>query len=238
MVDLPICRRQHNHHAAVRQETRPRLEQTRYSWAVREELPGYRTSSARRKRVAPSSLTAAVVVVVVIFVALAILDRSRQPPPAPIQSPPPTPTSPPTKISEPTATVMVERSSEWVVASAPSATPSPWPDFAPPATATPRPQPSPTPRTAECVTFRWSARQVFRPSAQVMVEIEAVNRCNRDLGPLELWFDITGWRQGSSVQSVRGHPFDRIRRGGSGIVAIGLPGSIDWYDRIAVEIVD
>jgi hypothetical protein len=204
---------------------------------VREELPGYRTSSARRNRVRPSLLTAAIVVVAVIFVALAILDLSRQPP-APLASQPLTPTSPPTKSSVPTATVLVERSSEWVVASAPSATPSPWPDFAPPATATPRPQPRPTPRTAECVTYRWSARQVFRPSALVMVEIEAVNRCNRDLGPLELWFDITGWRLGSSVQSVRGHPFDRIRRGGSGIVAIGLPGSIDWYDRITVEIVD
>jgi hypothetical protein len=207
---------------------------------VSEELPGYRTSSARRGRVGPSLLAVAVVIVVVIFASLALLDRRRQQPPTPPPSPTPTPTptSPPTKTSTPTPTVLVELSSGWIVTEAPPATPSPWPTFAPPATATPRPQASPTPRTADCVTYRWSARQVFRPSAQVLVEIEAVNRCNRDLGPLELWFDITGWRQGSSVQSVRGHPFDRIRKGGSGIVAIGLPGSVDWYDEITVEIAD
>jgi hypothetical protein len=204
---------------------------------VGEELPGYRTSSARRGRVGPSLLTAAVVVVAVIFVALAVLDRRRQPP-APLPPQPAIPSPTPTNSSTPTATVLVERSSEWVVTSAPTPTPSPWPTFAPPATATPRPQPSPTALASECVTFRWSARQVFRPSAQVLVEVEAVNRCNRDLGPLDVWFEITGWRQGSSVQSVRGHPFDRIRTGGSGIVAIGLPGSIDWYDRITVEIID
>ncbi len=70
------------------------------------------------------------------------------------------------------------------------------------------------------------------------MEIEAVNRCPRDLGPLDLWFEITGWRQGARVQSVRGHPFDQISKGRSGIIAIGLPGSIDWYDEITVEIVD
>ena len=120
----------------------------------------------------------------------------------------------------------------------PTTTPSPWPTVAAPATVTPRPQPSPTPRLSDCVTYRWSSGQVFRPSAQVLVEIEAVNRCDRDLGPLDLWFEITGWRQGSWIQSVRGHPFDRIRPGSSGIIAIGLPGSIDWYDEITVEIVD
>jgi hypothetical protein len=179
------------------------------------------------------------VVVALIFVALAILDRRRHSPTL-FPPQPPIPSSTPTKSSTPTATanVLVERSSEWVVTSPPTQTPSPWPTFAPPATATPRPQPSPTPLASECVTFRWSARQVFRPSAQVLVEVEAVNRCNRDLGPLDVWFEITGWRQGSSVQSVRGHPFDRIRTGGSGIVAIGLPGSIDWYDTITVEIID
>ncbi len=150
--------------------------------------------------------------------------------------PPPTPTASPSQSA--TATVLVERSSEWVVALAPTATPSPWPTVAPPATVTPRPQPSPTPRTSDCVTYRWSSRQVFRPSAQVLVEIEAVNGCNRDLGSLDVWFEITGWRQGSWIQSVRGHPFDRIRRGGSEIIAIGLPGSIDWYDEITVEVVD
>jgi hypothetical protein len=97
---------------------------------------------------------------------------------------------------------------------------------------------TPTPLPSQCVTHRWSATQVFSPSAQVLVEIQAVNRCKRDFGPLELWFEITGWRQGDRIQSVRGHPFDRIRAGRSGSVAIGLPGSLDWYDEITVEIVD
>ena len=202
-----------------------------------EELPGYRTSSARRGRGGPSLLTAAVVVVVAIFAAVAILQRNRQPPVhAPPVNPPPIPTASPTQSA--TAIVLVERSSEWVVALAPTATPSPWPTVAPAATVTARPRPSPTPRISDCVTYRWNSRQVFRPSAQVLVEIEAVNGCNRDLGSLDVWFEITGWRQGSSVQSVRGHPFDRIRRGGSEIIAIGLPGSIDWYDEITVEIAD
>ncbi len=202
-----------------------------------EELQGFRTSSARRGHSGPSLLTAAVVVVVVLFATLAILHRNRQPPPQ-LQSstPPPMPTVVPTRTA--TATVLVEHGSDWFVALAPTTTPSPWPTIAAAATAAPRPQPSPTPRIPDCVTYRWSSGQVFRPSAQVLVEIEAVNRCNRDLGPLELWFEITGWRRGSWVQSVRGHPFDRIRRGGSGIVAIGLPGSLDWYDEITVEIVD
>jgi len=204
-----------------------------------DELPGYRTSSARRGRGGPSLVTAAVVVIVALFVALAVLTR-KQEQPDPVQ--PPTPrarsTVAPSPTPSATATELVEYSSDWVVAEAPTPTPSPWPTIRAPATATPRPNPSPTPRTSECVTYRWSARQVFRPSALVMVEINAVNGCSRDLGPLDLWFEITGWRQGAHVQSVRGHPFDRIRRGGSEVIAVGLPGSLDWYDEITVEIVD
>jgi hypothetical protein len=51
-------------------------------------------------------------------------------------------------------------------------------------------------------------------------------------------FEISGWRNGALVQSVRARPFDRIRRRHSGIISIGLPGSIDWYDRITVEIIE
>ena len=80
--------------------------------------------------------------------------------------------------------------------------------------------------------------QIFRPSAQVLTEITAKNNCNRDINPLELMFEISGWRDGGLVQSVRASPFDRIRRRHSGIVSMGLPGSIDWYDEITVEIVD
>jgi hypothetical protein len=180
-----------------------------------------------------------VVVLVVIFAALAIRQYlHRQPVPKPLPTPPPRPTGPPARTPTATATVLVEHNSEWVVALAPTVPPTPWPTLPPRATATARPEPSPTPLTSECVTFRWSAHQVFRPSAQVLVEIDALNRCNRDLGPLDLWFAITGWRDGGLVQSVRGHPFDRVTRGRSEIITIGLPGSIDWYDEITVEIVD
>ncbi len=208
-----------------------------YRWAMADELPGYRTSSARRGgRGSPVLITAAAGLVA-IFVVLVTLDRGpRSPEPPP--PPPPTRTSPPPAPVPPTATVLVEHSSQWVIALGADATPSPWPTFAPVSTAAPRPQPSPTPILSAWVTYRWSAGQVFTPSAHVLVEIQAVNRCNRDLGPLDLWFEITGWRQGGQVQSVRGHPFDRIRKGGSAIVAIGLPGSIDWYDEITVEVVD
>jgi hypothetical protein len=72
----------------------------------------------------------------------------------------------------------------------------------------------------------------------VLTEIRANNDCIRDLGPLELMFEISGWRDGELVQSVRARPFDRIRRGHSEIVSVGLPGSIDWYDEITVEIID
>lgn len=207
-----------------------------------EQLPGYRTSSARRRGHGPTLLTAAIVILVALTSVLTILRRDQSEPPK--QSPSPTSTKPRDFVSTATATAtetttrLTEYSTEWVVAQVPTVTPSPWPTFPPPATATARPEPSPTPLTSECVDFRWGARQVFAPSAQVMVEIEAVNRCKGDLGPLELWFEVTGWRQGGRVQSVRGHPFDRIRPGASGIVAIGLPGSIDWYDEITVEIVD
>jgi hypothetical protein len=211
----------------------------RYGEGVTDELPGYRTSSARKGRRGPSLLTAAVVIVVAIFAALAVRENTRRREDPDLRPTPPVPpTSTPTAAPAATATELVEYSSGWVEATAPTATPSPWPTIPPAATATPRPDPSPTPLTSSCVTYRWTAQQVFRPSALVMVEINAVNRCDRDLGPLELWFEITGWRQGGFVQSVRGHPFDRIRKGGSEIIAIGLPGSIDWYDEITVQIID
>jgi len=88
------------------------------------------------------------------------------------------------------------------------------------------------------VTFRWSSVQTFSPSAQVKVEINAVNRCGRDIDPLDLWFEVTGWRNGDLIQTARGHPFDPLRRRRSVMTYIGLPGSIDWYDEIRVEIVD
>jgi len=175
------------------------------------------------------------VVIAVLAVLLAVVYREPSPEIADL---PPTPTPPPPATAPPastaTVTATVELTSDWVTVSSLEDTPTPWPTSPPPV----RREPTPTPRVSECVSYRWTTVQVFRPSAQVLTEITANNNCNRDIGPLELMFEVSGWRDGGLVQSVRARPFDRIRRRHSGIIAIGLPGSIDWYDRITVEIID
>lgn len=196
---------------------------------------GFRFSSARRGRRGPSPVVVAVVAIVAVVVLFAILYR--EPPPEidviPSTPPPPPPaTAPPTPTA--TAAATVELVSDWVTVSSPEDTPTPWPTSPPPV----RREPTPTPRVSECVSYRWTTVQVFRPSAQVLTEITAANNCNRDIGPLDLMFEITGWRNGGLVQSVRARPFDRIRRRHSGIISVGLPGSVDWYDEITVEIVE
>ena len=209
----------------------------RYLSSVNEELRGFRVSSARKGRGGPSLVVLAAAAVVLFAIILALVSQEDE---APVVAPPPTPLPSDTPTAAPSPTpAVVERASEWVAASIPESTPTPWPTTWPtsPPPPTRRP-PSPTPRVSECVTYRWTSVQVFRPSAHVLIEINATNRCNRDLGPLDLWFQITGWRDGGLVQTVRGHPFDSIRRRQSGDIAIGLPGSIDWYDEISVEIVD
>ncbi len=209
----------------------------RYRSSVNEELRGFRISSAQRGRSGPTPFILAAAAVLMISVILVVLHRDEE---EPVENPTPMalPSDTPTAIPSPTPAV-VERASEWVAVSIPESTPTPWPAQWPtsPPPPTRRP-PSPTPRVSECVTYRWTSVQIFRPSAHVLIEINAANRCNRDLGPLDLWFQITGWRDGDLVQTVRGHPFDSIRRRQSGDIAIGLPGSLDWYDRITVEIVD
>jgi len=208
----------------------------RYRVGVNDELRGFRVSSARTGRGGPSLVVLAAAAVLLLAVILALVSREDE---APVVTSAATalPTNTPTRL--PSATAAVELASAWVTASAPEVTPTPlptpWPTSPPPPTRRP---PSPTPRVSECVTYRSTSVQVFRPFAQVLIEINASNRCNRDLGPLDLWFEITGWRDGGRVQTVRGHPFDPIGRRHSGIVAIGLPGSLDWYDQITVEIVD
>ena len=196
---------------------------------------GYRYSSARRRGRGPSPVVLAAVLIAALAVLLAVVYREPSPE---IAEPPPTPTSPPPATAPPaptaTATTVVELASDWVTVSTLEDTPTPWPTSPPPV----RRKPTPTPRVSDCVSYRWTTLQVFRPSAQVLTEITAYNNCNRDIGPLELMFEISGWRDGGLVQSVRARPFDRIRRRHSGIISMGLPGSIDWYDRITVEIID
>ena len=219
------------------------MKQLRYGDTVSDQLPGFRISSARRRTKRLSLVAASIAVVAAIFVVLAVRHNLRTRPqpaprPAPRQRSTPIPTVVPPGTPAPTPTTLAERSSGWVEITAPTATSTPWPTLPPPPAETARPAPSPTPAPSQCVSFRWSAGQVFSPSAQVMIEIDVRNGCRRDFGALELWFEIVGWRRGDRVQSVRGHPFERIRAGRSGTVTIGLPGSIDWYDEITVTIVD
>ena len=196
---------------------------------------GFRYSTARRRGRGPSPAVIAAAAVVAFTVVLAVIYR--RPPPQitemlPTSTPLPVATATPAPTQ--TATPRVELTSGWVTVSSPENTPTPWPTLPVPA----RRKPTPTPRVFECVNYRWTTIQVFRPSAQVLTEINARNNCNRDLDPQDLMFEITGWRNGDFIQSVRAMPFDRIRHRRSGIISIGLPGSLDWYDEITVEIVE
>ena len=196
---------------------------------------GYRYSSARRHRRGPSPVVLAAVGIAALAVLLAVFSREQPPEIAEL---PPTPTPPPPAAVSPaptaTATAVIELASGWVTVSTLEDTPTPWPTSPPPV----RREPTPTPRVSECVSYRWTTTQIFQPSAQVLTEITARNNCNRDINPSDLMFEITGWRNGGHVQSVRASPFDRIRRRHSGIISVGLPGSLDWYDTITVEVLN
>lgn len=179
------------------------------------------------------------IVLVVLTIVLIITFAVRTPP----EAPPPAPTSTPTATAPPTQTVtpsptpgLVRESSGWVDATV-IQPPSPTPTM-PALVAHPTRPPRPTPRISQCAEYRWTSLQVFSPSAQVKIDIRVNNRCPYDLGPNNLVFDITGWRDGGRVQSVRGMPFETIRRGRSGDLSIGLPGSLDWYDEIEVVVQD
>jgi hypothetical protein len=137
----------------------------------------------------------------------------------------------PTAVPTQTPEAPVEQHSTFVLPWESEPTPSPTPE------PTPRPEPSPTPEVPECVAVSYSAGYVPGRLGGVLVDIRAENHCGRDLAPLDVWFWVGGFRQGDLVQSVRGHPFDPIARGGEGKASIVLPGSIDWYDRIDVRVI-
>lgn len=198
-------------------------------------LRGYRYSSARRSRTWPTAPLIVAVTIVVLVTLVAITSRQKQSEVVELRPQPPTPaTAKVAPSATPTATEIVELRSDWVSVSVPEATATPWPTPPPPV----RREPTPTPPVSECVGYRWTTVQILRPSAQVLTEITAINNCTHDIDPLELLFEISGWREGALVQSVRARPFDRIRRRHSGIISVGLPGSVDWYDTITVEIID
>ena len=201
-----------------------------------EPSRGYRFSSARRPSRWPSPVVIAVAAITVLVVVLAVFRRQPEPEiVASIPTPTPTALPSPTATPVPTATATtVEQTSAWITVTSPEDTPTPFPTLPVPE----RRPPSPTPKVSECVSYRWTTVQVFRPIVQVVTEITARNNCNRDIQPTDLLFEVSGWRDGGLVQSVRAMPFDRIRRRHSGIITIGLPGSRDWYHEITVEIID
>jgi hypothetical protein len=200
---------------------------------------GFRLTSARRGGPGHSPVTRVAVVLAVALVVLIVIGVFRKEPPAPVVMPTPAPTQ--TPVPAPTRTPTptpgpVKESSEWVGA---TVVLPPTPTWAIPTVAPrPRREPRPTPRISECASYTWDSIQVFTPSAQVKIDIRVNNRCPYDLGPGNLMFEITGWRDGGRVQTVRGAPFETIRRGRIGDLSIGLPGSKDWYDEIEITVFD
>jgi hypothetical protein len=199
---------------------------------MRNDTRGFRTSSAGKKtRRRPPVVLLAFFCIAALAAVLAFLPKD-EPSEVVLVKRPDTPTPLAQPVVQPTPTVLEERASGWVTIRGEAVEPTPW--YSDVVTPTPRP-PTPTPSFKDCVSFRWDARQVFNPSAQVLVEIYATNQCRRSVGTSDLWFAITGWRDGDMVQTVRAHLMEPIRHRRSGIIAIGLPGSIDWYDEITVE---
>jgi hypothetical protein len=139
----------------------------------------------------------------------------------------------PAATATPTLTLVEHRSVvvPWNVAAATAAVN---PTTAP----TPYPSPTPTARPSECVEVRWSASTIGARFGEILVDVDAANRCGRDLDAMTVWFQVAGYRQGALVQSVRGHLFDPLRSGDDGHATIVLPGSLDWYDRVDVTVLD
>jgi hypothetical protein len=175
----------------------------------------------------------AVAVAVALVSCIVVLELTRGPDTDETVAPAATPTTtatpaPPTPTATPTPG---DQRSAWIDIAPvePSPTPSPtWPPRRPR-----QRRPTATP-VRDCVELRWTAGQVFSRPVHVAVEIDARNRCPRDLEPTEVRFTITGYRDGGQVQSVQGFAFNPLRRGFVEHVTIGLPGSMDWYDVIEV----
>jgi len=85
---------------------------------------------------------------------------------------------------------------------------------------------------------RWGAYQSLAAWGNVMIDIHAINRCGRKLAPHEISIWIAGYRDGAVVQTASGNAFNEVYPGRSTNFAIGLPGSVDWYDTITVEVMD
>jgi hypothetical protein len=176
--------------------------------------------------------------VLAIIALVAVLELTRhadRPPPA---TPTPLATAAPSATPVPSATPtrLAEHASDWVTLLAPTTTPTPWVPGAPDLPR--RREPSPTPSAADCISATYEAEQSLASWGNVMITIRATNRCRRVLQPTEMLFRVSGFRDGNLVQTAQGSPFEEIYPGRSTDFGIGLPGSIDWYDRITVEVID
>jgi hypothetical protein len=207
-----------------------------WSRAMTNEPSGFYLSSGRRRRPARSGcLVVSGVLVIIVLIAVFEITRREQPPPvAPSPTPLPAATSTPTPTR--TLTPTFEQLSAEAVVEAPTLTPTPW---RPPPVAPPARRPStPTPSAAACISASWDAQQSLAAWGNVLVNITATNRCRRVLQPTDVWFQVTGYRNGDMIQTARGSPFREIYPGRTTQFGIGLPGSIDWYDEITVEVFD
>ena len=195
---------------------------------------GFHLSSGRREQRSRSGcLIVGGVLFIIALIALFEIVRGDDTPVPPA----PTPTPPaPTATATPSATAAPAEFSTDVVVLAPTVTPTPWIPAAPPPPQ--RRQPSPTPSASECISASWDAHQSLAAWGNVLVNINATNRCRRVLQPTDVWFRVTGYRDGDLIQTAQGSPFEDIYPGRSTQFGIGLPGSIDWYDEIVVEVND
>lgn len=200
-----------------------------------DPYPRYTLASGRRQRPGRSGCVVVVGVLVIISL-IAVLELMRDEETPPTAPPTPPPTAPATQVPAPTTTPTPESFSSVVIVEAPTLTPTPWTPSAP---ARPVRRPStPTPSAASCITATWDAHQTLATRATILVNISATNRCRRVLQPTDVWFRVTGYRNGDLIQTAQGSPFNEIFPGRTTRFGIGLPGSIDWYDDITVEVFD
>jgi len=176
--------------------------------------------------------------VLAIIALIAVLELTRSEKAPPPTQPSLTPTAKPSATPAPSATPtrLAEHASDWVTVVAPTTTPTPWVPAAP--NLPRRREPSPAPSAADCISATYEAEQSLASWGNVMITIRATNRCRRVLRPTDVLFRVSGFRDGDLVQTAQGSPFEEIWPGRSTDFGIGLPGSIDWYDRIAVEVLD
>jgi hypothetical protein len=147
-------------------------------------------------------------------------------PTEPAQTAAPTPAPTETPTPEPTPTPAIE-SSRAVL---------PW-DGSPTPTPTPEPTPTRFPEpSGSCVTARWRWFNSPTVFGEILVEVTATNRCARELGPLEVWFEVTTYQNGALIWTRSGHPFDPVDPGHEVKATIAVPGDVSIYDRVEVRV--